>query len=297
MPPIRRRTGAGPSPRRPKVAGSSAGAVPPARPAAGTAEPEGVEPAATRVEPAATRVEPAATRVEPAATRAEEPGPAASGTGQQSFGTAVAERAAEERAIAHVDADAPDGEAPDPDYVPPSEQTADGETEDAPTRSRLSWRLVAALGVAAVVLAVFAVVAALRPGAEVNNTAFVDIAGTSEVTEAARSALETLYAYAPDSIDQYPDRAHAVLTDSMRAEFDKTVEPTVSAVKQSGTSTTVQLSDVGVKVLDGDRAELIVNMTVSAEMNGVAQDSASGPLIVQMEKVGGVWLLSDIADQ
>lgn len=170
---------------------------------------------------------------------------------------------------------------------------------DAPAarEGRLGWRLVAVLGAVAVVAAVFAVVAAFRPGTEVSNTAYVDIATTSEVTEATRAALTTLYAYAPDSIDQYPDRARGVLTENMRAEFDKTVDPTVSAVKQSGTSTTVELSDVGVKVLDGDRAELIVNMTVSAEANGVAQDSASGPLIVQMEKVDGVWLLSDIADQ
>ncbi|RVW10224.1 mammalian cell entry protein [Prescottella agglutinans] len=162
---------------------------------------------------------------------------------------------------------------------------------------RLGWRLVAVLGAAAVVAAAFAAVAAFRPGAQVSNTAYVDIATTSEVTEATRAALTTLYAYAPDFVDQYPDRARGVLTENMRAEFDKTVDPTVSAVKQSGTSTTVELSDVGVKVLDGDRAELIVNMTVSAEANGVAQDSASGPLIVQMEKVDGVWLLSDIADQ
>ncbi|MDH6680948.1 Mce-associated membrane protein [Rhodococcus sp. LBL1] len=171
--------------------------------------------------------------------------------------------------------------------------------DDAPVarEGRLGWRLVAVLGGVAVVAAAFAVVAAFRPGAQASNTAYVDIATTSEVTDATRSALNTLYAYAPDSIDQYPDRARGVLTENMRAEFDKTVDPTVSAVKQSGTSTTVELSDVGVKVLDGDRAELIVNMTVSAEAKGVAQDSASGPLIVRMEKVDDVWLLSDIADQ
>ncbi|GAB2639331.1 mammalian cell entry protein [Prescottella soli] len=171
--------------------------------------------------------------------------------------------------------------------------------EDAPAarEGRLGWRLVAVLGGVAVVAAAFAVVAAFRPGAQASNTAYVDIAATSEVTDATRTALTTLYAYAPDSIDQYPDRARGVLTENMRAEFDKTVDPTVSAVKQSGTSTTVELSDVGVKVLDRDRAELIVNMTVSAEANGVAQDSASGPLIVRMEKVDDVWLLSDIADQ
>jgi len=158
-------------------------------------------------------------------------------------------------------------------------------------------RLVAVLGAVAVVLAVFAVIAAFRPGADVANTAYVDAGGTAEVTEAARSALNTLYTYSPDTIDEYPDRARGVLTDHMRGEFDKTIDPTVAAVKQGGTATTVQVTDVGVKVLDGDRAELITNVTVSAESNGVAQDSASGPLIVRMEKVGGVWLLSDIADQ
>ncbi|MCA1006118.1 mammalian cell entry protein [Rhodococcus hoagii] len=175
-----------------------------------------------------------------------------------------------------------------------------GEDEPGAGASRFGgpkWRLVAVLGAAAVVLAVFAVIAAFKPGAEVANTAYVDAGGTAEVTEAARSALNTLYTYSPDTIDAYPEQARKVLTENMRGEFDKTIDPTVAAVKQGGTSTTVQVTDVGVKVLDGDRAELITNVTVSAESNGVAQDSASGPLIVRMEKVGGVWLLSDIADQ
>ncbi|MCD7050650.1 mammalian cell entry protein [Rhodococcus sp. BH2-1] len=174
----------------------------------------------------------------------------------------------------------------------------EGEAGTGPTRAGgPSRRLLAILGAAAAVLAAFAVVAAFEPGADVANTAYVDIGGTAEVSEAARSALNTLYTYSPDTIDAYPDQARKVLTENMRGEFDKTIDPTVAAVKQGGTATTVQVTDVGVKVLDGDRAELITNVTVSAESNGVAQDSASGPLIVRMEKVGGVWLLSDIADQ
>lgn len=174
----------------------------------------------------------------------------------------------------------------------------EGEAGTGPTRAGgPSRRLLAILGAAAAVLAAFAVVAAFEPGADVANTAYVDIGGTAEVSDAARSALNTLYTYSPDTIDAYPDQARKVLTENMRGEFDKTIDPTVAAVKQGGTATTVQVTDVGVKVLEGDRAELITNVTVSAESNGVAQDSASGPLIVRMEKVGGVWLLSDIADQ
>ncbi|MCL2534472.1 MAG: hypothetical protein FWE39_09915, partial [Nocardiaceae bacterium] len=73
-------------------------------------------------------------------------------------------------------------------------------------RGRLSWRLVAVLGAAAVVVGAFAAVAAFRPGAQVSNTAYVDIATTSEVTDAARSALIALSEYSPDAIDQYPDK-------------------------------------------------------------------------------------------
>ncbi|ORL42563.1 mammalian cell entry protein [Prescottella equi] len=181
------------------------------------------------------------------------------------------------------------------DSAPP---VAEGQTGTGPTRAGgPSRRLLAILGAVAAVLAAFAVVAAFEPGADVANTAYVDIGGTAEVSDAARSALNTLYTYSPDTIDAYPEQARKVLTENMRGEFDKTIDPTVAAVKQGGTATTVQVTDVGVKVLDGDRAELITNVTVSAESNGVAQDSASGPLIVRMEKVGGVWLLSDIADQ
>lgn len=183
-----------------------------------------------------------------------------------------------------------------PGYSP--HPVGEGGTETGTTRAGgPSRRLLAILGAAAAVLAAFAVVAAFEPGADVANTAYVDIGGTAEVSDAARSALNTLYTYSPDTIDAYPERARKVLTENMRGEFDKTIDPTVAAVKQGGTATTVQVTDVGVKVLDGDRAELITNVTVSAESNGVAQDSASGPLIVRMEKVGGVWLLSDIADQ
>lgn len=262
MPPIRRKYGSPASARRPKIAGSSAGPTP----------------------------------TTPAVSAAENRDLFEKSVPPASVGTTVVERPAVDQEPAVVEEAVSAAPTSDASAAPTSDAT-DGDGETSRPGSRLGWRLVAVLGAVAVVLAAFAVVAAFRPGTKVSNTAFVDIAATSEVTDATRSALETLYAYAPDTIDQYPDRAHAVLTDSMKEEFDKTVEPTVSAVKQTGTSTTVQLSDVGVKVLDGDRAELIVNMTVSAEMNGVAQDSASGPLIVQMEKVGDVWLLSDIADQ
>ncbi|WP_235870736.1 mammalian cell entry protein [Rhodococcus xishaensis] len=287
MPPIRRKPGSITSSRRRKIAGSSVRPTSETNSATSEATPD--VPADPPVVAATPAVEglPASARKAPAAGEVDSPkaGKAATAAAPETAKAAAAE------------------ESPETAADEPPETAADGTLETAAELApaappgRLSWRRVAVLGAATVVMAAIAAVAMWRPGTQVSNTAYVDIAATSEVAEATRSALNTLYAYAPDNIDQYPDRARSVLTEGMRAEFDMTVDPTVSAVKQSGTSTAVQLTDVGVKVLDGDRAELIVNMIVSAEANGVAQDSASGPLIVQMEKVGGVWLLSDIADQ
>lgn len=259
MPPIRRTTGANAPVRRPRVAGTSARTD-----RAATSTVDEVPPTATVPAPPES----------PVTTVAQDP----PDTPKESRSLGKPETR-ETRSTPEVSESA----------VPEAAPRARG--------VRLGWPLVAVLGATAVLLAGFASLAYLRPGAQVSNTAYVDIAATSEVTDATRTALTTLYAYKRDTIGEYPERARGVLTESMRAEFDKTVEPTVSAVEQSGTSTTVALSDIGVKLLDGDRAELIVNMTVSAESNGVAQDSASGPLIVQMEKVDGVWLLSGIADQ
>lgn len=175
---------------------------------------------------------------------------------------------------------------------------ADAVTESAePDRSRLNWKLVSILAAAAVVLGVFALVAAFKPGAKVSNPAWVDTAATQEVTSAARSAIETLYTYKADSVDQDFDKARGVLNPSMREEFDRTADTTKSAVVQTKTATDAEVTDVGVKLLSDDRAELIASMNVSASNDGQAQGSAQGPLSVSMEKVDGKWLLSKIDDQ
>lgn len=177
---------------------------------------------------------------------------------------------------------------------PRTGSTATG--QDTFGRGRFSWRLVAILGAITVALGAFAGLAHWKPGAQVSNLAYVDNSATDQVKAAAKDALTALYAYDVASIDGYPDKARSVITDNMRAEFDKTVDQTVSAVKQAQTKTDVQVDPIGVSLLDGDRAELLVNLTVSATNNGVIADSASGPIVVRMEKVGGSWRASDIVD-
>ncbi len=110
----------------------------------------------------------------------------------------------------------------------------------------------------------FAVVAAFKPGADITNTAWVDEGATAEVTKAGTEAIETLYTYSYETIDQDFEKARGYLNDAKRDEFDSTADTTKEAAIQTKTATQASVTDIGVTVLDGDRAELLAHMNVSA---------------------------------
>ncbi|TQC48493.1 hypothetical protein EEB14_14435 [Rhodococcus sp. WS4] len=170
------------------------------------------------------------------------------------------------------------------------------ESETGSGTGRVTWKLVGILGAVAVVLGVFAAVAAFKPGADISNTAWVDAGATAEVTKAGTEAIETLYTYSYETIDQDFDKARGYLNDAKRAEFDSTADTTKQAAIQTKTATQASVTDIGVTVLDGDRAELLAHMNVSATGDAVAQGSAATPLSIKMEKIDGKWVLSDISD-
>lgn len=162
---------------------------------------------------------------------------------------------------------------------------------------RSFWSLIAALLIAALLLGGFAAVAASRPGVDESNKAFVDNKATEEVRAAADHALKTVYAYDVKNIDGYRDTAKQVLTGKMLADLDKYADTTISAVKQAQTSADAKADPIAVTLLTDDRAELLVNLVVSATKNGAAQQSVAGPIVLHMQKVGDRWLASDIVDQ
>ncbi len=181
---------------------------------------------------------------------------------------------------------------------PTFKRRSGSEQDDTSTQvseSGLKW--VAVFGGIALVAAIFAVLAYFKPGADVANPAWVDTGTTTDVSGDAKAAIETLYTYKFETVDQDFDKARQVLNNSMREEFDRTAQTTKDAVIQTKTATTAEVTDIGVKLLSDDRAELVASMNVSASNDGVAQGSAQGPLSVTMEKVDGKWLLAKIEDQ
>ncbi|MFE3290191.1 hypothetical protein [Rhodococcus sp. NPDC059234] len=305
MPPTRR-TSNTPQPkgRRPKIAGTGAAgrreSVSPADEARASTKPADTE--ESKAEPAG---------VAPAAVESD--APAADDVADVAATAAEAEVASDDAAQAEPTAEAePQAEAVEPEVprkrinrtsslrprgeggvaVDSGEEAAGATASD-----RAAWKPVVAIGAVAVVLGAFAVLAAFEPGADVSNRAWVDTSETSKVTADAKHAIETLYTYKFDTVDQDFDNARAVLTDNMRAEFDKTAKVTRDAVVQTKTATVAQVTDIGAKLLSSDQAELVASMNVSASNDGQAQGSAEGPLSVTMTKVGDTWLLSDIRDR
>lgn len=161
---------------------------------------------------------------------------------------------------------------------------------------RPPWFAAAIVGVVAVALAAFAVIAAFRPGAAVDNRAWVDAGATSEVTAAAANALQTLYGYDHTTIDEDFDAARAVLSDEMRAEFDETADTTKDAARQTLTATDASVTDIGLSRLESDLAEFTAYVTVSVTRDGIAVQSSGGPVTGTMANTGDGWVLSHIAD-
>ncbi|MBY6367836.1 hypothetical protein [Rhodococcoides corynebacterioides] len=186
---------------------------------------------------------------------------------------------------------------------PATETRADTDTDtdtDASASSEPSERrplspLVSILGALAVVFAVIAVLGLIRPGAPaVTNSAWVDTGATLEVTSAGRDALQTVFSYGFDTIDQDQEAARAVLNDERRAEYDSTAEQTKQGVLQTQTVTTATVTDIGVSLLDGDRAELVASMDIAAQQDTVDQGTVQTPVAFTMERVDGRWLLATI---
>ncbi|MBY6350942.1 hypothetical protein [Rhodococcoides corynebacterioides] len=207
--------------------------------------------------------------------------------------TATAEPEADTTATAEPEADTTATAEPKTDTT--ATDGADADEAAEPRARRPLPTLVPILGALAVVFAVIAVLGLIRPGAPaVTNSAWVDTGATLEVTSAGRDALQTVFSYGFDTIDQDQEAARAVLNDERRGEYDSTAEQTKQGVLQTQTVTTATVTDIGVSLLDGDRAELVASMDIAARQDGVDQGTVQTPVAFTMERVDGRWLIATI---
>lgn len=173
------------------------------------------------------------------------------------------------------------------------------------TRPRRSRLLVAALAVsalmlvAAVVLSVLSFVHARTPeeaAGSTTNVALLDAPATQQVGAAAVDILQKAYSYSYTTIDQNLDEAVAVMTPEMgmqhRANFG-TIRKTVTQAKTTTKATVV--SDA-VRLLDGDRAEVIAFVVVTGDNGGTALQPSGYRFTASLLRTDGKWLLSGLTE-
>jgi len=162
----------------------------------------------------------------------------------------------------------------------------------------ISLGLAALLLVAAVVLAAVAWSHASTPAnsAASSNVALIDAPATQQAGAAAVDILQKAYSYSYTTIDANLNAAVAVMTPEMgakhRANFD-TIRKTVTNAK---TTTEASVIADGVKLLSGDRAEVLGFVVVTGDNGGTALQPSGYRFTASLLRDNGKWLLSDLAE-
>lgn len=193
---------------------------------------------------------------------------------------------------------APVGTAPvdEPKTVEEPESSKEPESPKEPA-TRTRWVSTIVVGVVALALVAFAIVAAFKPGTDLDNSAWVDQGESSEVTRQATDGLTALYRYNYETIDDDLNNARQFMSPSMQSDTDKFLDAIKSNARQSQTATDVDVMDIGVTRLESDKAELLANINVSSTRAGVAYGNAMFPIVVNMEKIDGKWVVSATQDK
>jgi len=162
----------------------------------------------------------------------------------------------------------------------------------------ISLGLAALLLVAAIVLAAVAWSHASTPAnsAASSNVALIDAPATQQAGAAAVDILQKAYSYSYTTIDANLNAAVAVMTPEMgakhRANFD-TIRKTVTNAK---TTTKASVIADGVKLLSGDRAEVLAFVVVTGDNGGTALQPSGYRFTASLLRDNGKWLLSDLAE-
>ncbi|KZB79916.1 hypothetical protein AVL48_15245 [Amycolatopsis regifaucium] len=166
----------------------------------------------------------------------------------------------------------------------------------APVRRR---RLPVVFGAVALVMAGlagwFAIEARDATAVLTHNTALTDVATTAEVSDQVGKALGTVFSYRYDDPAKSEQAAKEVLTGAALGQYDQLfaqVRNLAVAQKLVVTSTPVVS---GVKVLDGDRASLLVFLDQTGVRGDGQRSTGAAQLSVTAERSGGKWRVTALA--
>lgn len=170
-----------------------------------------------------------------------------------------------------------------------------------PGRRRLGeMRVPVALAAAAVVLGGLAVwfgleAHALRSGTAADNTALTDSARTSEVTGQVTSAVNTIFSYDYRNVEETERAARDVLTGEAVQQYDERFAPIREQAPQQNLVLTTTVTHTGVRMLQDDRAHLLIFADQASSRADTEQTTYAGAMLaVDAVRQGGSWKISNI---
>ncbi|MEU9693000.1 hypothetical protein [Amycolatopsis japonica] len=182
---------------------------------------------------------------------------------------------------------------------PPAEETPVVAPTAAPVAAPVRRRGAVVFGAVALVMAGlagwFAIEARDATAALTHNTALTDVATTAEVSDQIGKALGTVFSYRYDDPAKSEQAAKAVLTGPALGQYDQLfaqVRGLAAEQKLVVTSTAVVS---GVKVLDGDRASLLVFLDQTGVRGDGQRSTGAAQLSVSAERAEGKWRVTALA--
>jgi Mce-associated membrane protein len=135
-----------------------------------------------------------------------------------------------------------------------------------------------------------------RLGVETSNTALLDVTRTSQVNQAATSAVETLFSYDFNDIAKTQDAAKdLLLNDDVRNRYNSLMGEVQRLAPQQKMVVTVKASRSAVVMLQGDDARVMVFVDQTATRTDQNQtNSGSAQLWVSLHFTDGKWKLAGL---
>jgi Mce-associated membrane protein len=192
-----------------------------------------------------------------------------------------------------------DTECPAPDAGPSA-----GESEDAAGRSpgQRGWRraLPAVFGAVTVLLGAlgaWAAVAAhdLRATSASANLALVDAGATRAATSQVTSAVETIFSYSYADTGRTRAAAQGLLTGPAIGQYDQLFALVERDAPAEKLVLTTRVTNIGVELLSGSQARLLVFADQQDTVAGTAKSSYGGAMFAVTAVLrSGTWKIEDI---
>jgi Mce-associated membrane protein len=198
-------------------------------------------------------------------------------------------------AVGQVEAEVEETPATPVEEAPVAEDVLDEEPpvddfDEEPVASRSRVPLVLIV-VAAVLVGLGAFF--LVKGNSVNQAG--DTQALTEVHAQVKEALEKVFSFSYDKVDETSKTAHQLLGGTAVGEYDKLIATVRAQAPAQKLVLATRVTSAGVKSLDGDHAELLVFLDQVATRVDTGKSSGSAAaLTVKAERQNGTWKITEL---